>query len=111
MIRRPPRSTLFPYTTLFRSRDLVAVARLELPQEPRIATRREKPLPFADVELAVGLEFGCGHDLGRRRAACRLDHFFVAHRDAEPPVLLLEQDLLEQLLHHLIRDLLLVFAR
>src|SRR2546430_3174867 len=24
MIRRPPRSTLFPYTTLFRSRDLLA---------------------------------------------------------------------------------------
>src|SRR2546430_5413451 len=28
MIRRPPRSTLFPYTTLFRSRDLGADARL-----------------------------------------------------------------------------------
>src|SRR3989454_8444385 len=26
MIRRPPRSTLFPYTTLFRSRDHVPVA-------------------------------------------------------------------------------------
>src|SRR3989441_9250381 len=26
MIRRPPRSTLFPYTTLFRSRDLVVQA-------------------------------------------------------------------------------------
>src|SRR3712207_7878430 len=26
MIRRPPRSTLFPYTTLFRSVDLVALA-------------------------------------------------------------------------------------
>src|SRR5260370_6641549 len=26
MIRRPPRSTLFPYTTLFRSRDRDAVA-------------------------------------------------------------------------------------
>src|SRR5690349_24155555 len=25
MIRRPPRSTLFPYTTLFRSRDLLPV--------------------------------------------------------------------------------------
>src|SRR2546429_1301943 len=25
MIRRPPRSTLFPYTTLFRSRDLFAL--------------------------------------------------------------------------------------
>src|SRR3712207_7057087 len=28
MIRRPPRSTLFPYTTLFRSRDLVGEAHL-----------------------------------------------------------------------------------
>src|SRR5256886_8985277 len=27
MIRRPPRSTLFPYTTLFRSRELVRPAR------------------------------------------------------------------------------------
>src|SRR2546426_7907689 len=30
MIRRPPRSTLFPYTTLFRSRIFVAVALLAL---------------------------------------------------------------------------------
>src|SRR2546430_17435215 len=29
MIRRPPRSTLFPYTTLFRSVELAAEARLE----------------------------------------------------------------------------------
>src|SRR5256885_5305352 len=29
MIRRPPRSTLFPYTTLFRSRGLFVDARLE----------------------------------------------------------------------------------
>src|SRR5690242_21188999 len=28
MIRRPPRSTLFPYTTLFRSEDLPGVGRL-----------------------------------------------------------------------------------
>src|SRR2546430_16480620 len=33
MIRRPPRSTLFPYTTLFRSVDLVAID----PQLNRIA--------------------------------------------------------------------------
>src|SRR3712207_7189147 len=32
MIRRPPRSTLFPYTTLFRSRELDAAAgRRDLP--------------------------------------------------------------------------------
>src|SRR2546427_7321045 len=32
MIRRPPRSTLFPYTTLFRSRDLLAFSRQRLAQ-------------------------------------------------------------------------------
>src|SRR3712207_9098976 len=38
MIRRPPRSTLFPYTTLFRSREpVVAVA---LPRETRRPSRR-----------------------------------------------------------------------
>src|SRR2546430_5991136 len=31
MIRRPPRSTLFPYTTLFRSR-FIMVERVNLPQ-------------------------------------------------------------------------------
>src|SRR5258708_13326423 len=30
MIRRPPRSTLFPYTTLFRSRDAAPVGRHRL---------------------------------------------------------------------------------
>src|SRR2546430_3289796 len=33
MIRRPPRSTLFPYTTLFRSQDLLAAAKRELMEE------------------------------------------------------------------------------
>src|SRR5690348_17938364 len=42
MIRRPPRSTLFPYTTLFRSRSSLAesVNRLpDAPQDHRIAGR------------------------------------------------------------------------
>src|SRR3712207_8368410 len=33
MIRRPPRSTLFPYTTLFRSRGLHSHLRLQQPRE------------------------------------------------------------------------------
>src|SRR5256885_15860055 len=43
MIRRPPRSTLFPYTTLFRSPRLVAEAhrlddeRVDVPLAPRVA--------------------------------------------------------------------------
>src|SRR3712207_8287430 len=43
MIRRPPRSTLFPYTTLFRSRGL-RVRRRRRPQDqgrPRDAERRD----------------------------------------------------------------------
>src|SRR2546426_9132554 len=44
MIRRPPRSTLFPYTTLFRSPDrghLAVVHRLEAyPRERRVAPDR-----------------------------------------------------------------------
>src|SRR2546427_6180994 len=36
MIRRPPRSTLFPYTTLFRSgRNLGAAVDLQLPRQQR----------------------------------------------------------------------------
>src|SRR2546422_5019836 len=37
MIRRPPRSTLFPYTTLFRSLDVVE--RELLPNVPRLGER------------------------------------------------------------------------
>src|SRR3712207_7800305 len=35
MIRRPPRSTLFPYTTLFRSEDGLDLRRVEALEEPR----------------------------------------------------------------------------
>src|SRR3712207_7981451 len=54
MIRRPPRSTLFPYTTLFRSPgddvadDVEDAVRPEVPQEPdgrqRLLQVREQPL-------------------------------------------------------------------
>src|SRR5258708_19447306 len=41
MIRRPPRSTLFPYTTLFRSRSTPR-PRLPLPQRRRSRPRRRR---------------------------------------------------------------------
>src|SRR2546422_1590477 len=50
MIRRPPRSTLFPYTTLFRSR--YAAALLEaVAAEPRQILDPER-----EIELVLGLE-------------------------------------------------------
>src|SRR3712207_9307714 len=48
MIRRPPRSTLFPYTTLFRSHHVPPSFRLGVLRATRIHTgRREARLPIA----------------------------------------------------------------
>src|SRR2546430_11421253 len=55
MIRRPPRSTLFPYTTLFRSHD-ERPGEIELPRRPaRLAAQRAR-VPHHGADL-----------LGRRR--------------------------------------------
>src|SRR3989449_10713236 len=52
MIRRPPRSTLFPYTTLFRSRRDHVVAGLECEEHRRRRGRgrRERGGRFASLE-------------------------------------------------------------
>src|SRR3712207_9004823 len=56
MIRRPPRSTLFPYTTLFRSR----AAAGRVPVQPEVVGR-------GDVPGQAGAEDGAGlaADVGR----------------------------------------------
>src|SRR2546430_8309238 len=60
MIRRPPRSTLFPYTTLFRSRDRLA-------QERVAGEMEDVALEPARVEL-FGRELGGDAAVGRERA-------------------------------------------
>src|SRR2546427_7117038 len=55
MIRRPPRSTLFPYTTLFRSRDLMLARGIALELDEAAATgqlARVKQLVDKDPALA-----------------------------------------------------------
>src|SRR3712207_9305549 len=71
MIRRPPRSTLFPYTTLFRSRHEGK------PEPDRGQQRREQDV--ADV-CAVGVHVrepeqagGDEHEPGRDRKSTRLN--------------------------------------
>src|SRR6266404_9329234 len=49
MIRRPPRSTLFPYTTLFRSTLAHVVARIRMVQEIL-----ERPLVLENPSTYVG---------------------------------------------------------
>src|SRR5256886_8889748 len=55
MIRRPPRSTLFPYTTLFRSHDLDEAALVRILREPKNAIIKQYQKYF-DLEK-VRLKF------------------------------------------------------
>src|SRR3712207_7128410 len=65
MIRRPPRSTLFPYTTLFRS-DLAGRPQRDLADHRLLG----RPDAQTDVAAAVGPQAlaGAGERDGRRRA-------------------------------------------
>src|SRR5687768_18075705 len=72
MIRRPPRSTLFPYTTLFRSEEEAGLVRSEPPHlEP--APRRERdPADAPEPELGA---FGAAlHPRLLGEARARTDH-------------------------------------
>src|SRR2546421_7174338 len=64
MIRRPPRSTLFPYTTLFRSHFLRAFERF---------AQRERFLPLTRGEVAVAHARRETIGFARRRHADDLD--------------------------------------
>src|SRR3712207_7316187 len=63
MIRRPPRSTLFPYTTLFRSRALVADHEVVQLGRDRVEVR-----PVGSADLPLGLLAGHRRQLARERS-------------------------------------------
>src|SRR3712207_7319304 len=65
MIRRPPRSTLFPYTTLFRSAPDVVVVVVDLVGDGRA----EDPDDLVDDDVAPGVRVLAGE---RHRADVRL---------------------------------------
>src|SRR5258707_12495025 len=76
MIRRPPRSTLFPYTTLFRSalRTLLPMARLQTNEVTRcanllpafeIVSRRGACRPLALIEIGCSAGLNLFWEIGR----------------------------------------------
>src|SRR3989449_4787430 len=72
MIRRPPRSTLFPYTTLFRSP--ASLPRAAVASPPPAAAARQ---PAARARLRVG------RGIARPRARARASRREVARTDPE----------------------------
>src|SRR3712207_3050323 len=67
MIRRPPRSTLFPYTTLFRSTPLIGEEWAETPDGRRYFQTIKFPLRDPDMKtVAIG---GISIDITERRRA------------------------------------------
>src|SRR2546422_10977561 len=57
MIRRPPRSTLFPYTTLFRSQ-CYGVSRASADRLERVTALRTAPPPIARQSAVVAVAHG-----------------------------------------------------
>src|SRR3712207_7948829 len=70
MIRRPPRSTLFPYTTLFRSRPS---NHSTLPHQQGVAYSRLRAVaPFARLRACVRSEEHTSELQSRQYLVCRL---------------------------------------
>src|SRR5256885_11817003 len=68
MIRRPPRSTLFPYTTLFRSRALRAPGRAARAERVRRA-----------VHLGSARGPARGHDRDRKSTRLNSSHLVISY--------------------------------
>src|SRR5256886_12012061 len=99
MIRRPPRSTLFPYTTLFRS------ARHTLHEGVAVRPRDLELTHVRDVEQADGLAHG--PMLRRNPARVRHGHLVATKRRSEEHTSELQSQsnlvcrlLLEEEIHH-----------
>src|SRR2546430_12869325 len=71
MIRRPPRSTLFPYTTLFRSGE-------EHSQAPSTATWRKKS-DLDTLMCAKSLELLFGYDTDRKSTRLNSSHSQISY--------------------------------
>src|SRR3712207_6936791 len=76
MIRRPPRSTLFPYTTLFRSREVVQ-HRAEA--HVAIVEYVERELGGVELHVPLGHEEGIPEERDRKSTRLNSSHANISY--------------------------------
>src|SRR2546430_5717511 len=74
MIRRPPRSTLFPYTTLFRSLSVQHAVPLDDPAHVARAVRPEERSEEHTSELQSQSNLVCRLLLEKKKRICACNH-------------------------------------
>src|SRR3712207_6850025 len=82
MIRRPPRSTLFPYTTLFRSELALARGRLEVAlsvRRPFVGQAHVEPHPALLLELLQGDPLHGGRVPDRKSTRLNSSHANISY--------------------------------
>src|SRR3712207_7574978 len=84
MIRRPPRSTLFPYTTLFRSRDYMFNIVNKLKKDKKLTQNNEK------YNGSLKFTYGHGVIFTKDRKSTRLNS---SHANISYAVFCLKKDL------------------
>src|SRR5258708_22314826 len=75
MIRRPPRSTLFPYTTLFRSAALLALCQIPWPALLLLGVA----FGFAGRTLFSTRRLGCVRGLDRKSTRLNSSHQIISY--------------------------------
>src|SRR5256885_9752049 len=78
MIRRPPRSTLFPYTTLFRSRLIQAALQGDLNVTLDDRQQVIEIVGDAPCQPAHGLHFACLHE-DRKSTRLNSSHLVISY--------------------------------
>src|SRR5256885_5243226 len=78
MIRRPPRSTLFPYTTLFRSRLVLIELDLRLAQFQRVGGHRRYDAA-RHVSLRIRIDAACLGSPDRKSTRLNSSHLVISY--------------------------------
>src|SRR3712207_7179574 len=78
MIRRPPRSTLFPYTALFRSSEPPAASRLDHAPRPALAGRGVHPAAVRRLRVVHALPVR-EHDQDRKSTRLNSSHANISY--------------------------------